>query len=289
MKMNRRSFVKNAAAAGLSTSAISTVSFSSQSPQKNSVPSRFIKDKKISRLIIGGNPFSGNAHAEPLVYSSELFKTYFTNEKVIETLDISVANGIDTFLGRIDANICGLMDKYKKRHGHYIPWIGQTAKKPMSGASKLEIAENIKMAVDHGATGIYLQGQSVDYWVRHNQMDEMKEHVEYIRSLGKLAGIGAHDIESIVATEEAQVNPDFYMKTFNSLEFECPNYPKTVSVMSQITTPWIAFKVLAAGRLEPEEGFVEALKANADFLCVGMFDFQVERNVKLMNKLLSST
>lgn len=289
MKMNRRSFVKNAAAVGLSASAVPTVSFSSQFAKNKSIPKRFIKDQEISRLIIGGNPFSGIAHAEPLVYSKELFKTYFTGDKVLEILDICVANGIDTFLGRIDNHICGLMDNFKKRRGSYMPWIGQTAKKPHSGATKPEVRENIKLAVDHGAMGVYLQGESVDYWVKNGQMDEIKEHVEYIRSLGTIAGVGAHDIDSIEAVEAAKVDTDFYMKTFNALEYNCPNFPKTVSLMSQIKKPWIAFKVLAAGRLEAKEGFAKALKAHADFLCVGMFDFQVERNVKLMNKLLSST
>jgi len=46
--------------------------------------------------------------------------------------------------------------------------------------------------------------------------------------------------------------------------------------------PVMAFKVLAAGAIEPRDGFNWALQHGADFLCVGMFDFQVVHNVNTM-------
>ena len=50
--------------------------------------------------------------------------------------------------------------------------------------------------------------------------------------------------------------------------------------MQTITRPWIAFKVLGAGVVKPKDGFSLALKMGADFLTVGMFDFQVKENVR---------
>ena len=52
--------------------------------------------------------------------------------------------------------------------------------------------------------------------------------------------------------------PDFYM-TF----------------MQHVKVPWIAFKVLAAGAIPPEDGFDFAFDSGADFVCAGMFDFQL--------------
>jgi hypothetical protein len=52
--------------------------------------------------------------------------------------------------------------------------------------------------------------------------------------------------------------------------------------MKTIKKPWIALKVLGAGRVLPEEGFDLAFKSGADFINVGMHDFQVESNISLV-------
>jgi hypothetical protein len=252
---------------------------------RNALPVRNIGKHKISRLIIGGNPFSYIAHSEPLVYSRDLFQHYFTHEKVVETLGLGQQFGINTFLGRIDSNVIGFLELYEKTHQKSIPWLAQTSAKPHRGATTKEIIANIKLAADHGATGIYFHGESADYLVQNGRTDEIKGYVDYIRELGLVAGIGAHEVETIEACEARNFQPDFYMKTFNSLEYCCPNFRRTGEVMASVEIPWIAFKVLAAGRIEPEEGFAMALDAGADFLCVGMFDFQVEEDVGIARSL----
>jgi hypothetical protein len=41
----------------------------------------------------------------------------------------------------------------------------------------------------------------------------------------------------------------------------------------------MGFKILAAGAIAPEDGFEWAFRNGADFICVGMFDFQVVDDV----------
>jgi hypothetical protein len=41
----------------------------------------------------------------------------------------------------------------------------------------------------------------------------------------------------------------------------------------------MGFKVLAAGAITPEDGFNWAFQNGADFICVGMFDFQIVNDV----------
>jgi hypothetical protein len=201
-------------------------------------------------------------------------------------LRLGTENGINTFLGRIDNNVIGFLKLYKKQTGKNMPWIAQTSAKPMSGAKKPDILKNIKLAADNGAMGIYLHGESADYLVEKDQIDEIVEYVAYSRELNKIAGIGAHKIDTIEACERVGLKPDFYMKTFNRMELYCPEFERTRETMGGIEIPWIAFKVLAAGRMMPEEGFETALQSDADFLCVGMFDFQVEENVQLFNQMI---
>ncbi len=51
--------------------------------------------------------------------------------------------------------------------------------------------------------------------------------------------------------------------------------------MAQREEPWIAFKVLAAGAIAPAKRFRHAFEGGADFICVGMYDFQLVENVNL--------
>ena len=51
--------------------------------------------------------------------------------------------------------------------------------------------------------------------------------------------------------------------------------------MASLTEPWIAFKVLAAGAIKPETGLKYAFENGADFVCLGMYDFQVVDDVNI--------
>jgi hypothetical protein len=51
--------------------------------------------------------------------------------------------------------------------------------------------------------------------------------------------------------------------------------------MSALPQPWIAYKVLAAGAIHPNEGFKHAFRNGADFICVGMYDFQIVEDVNI--------
>jgi NAD(P)H-dependent flavin oxidoreductase YrpB (nitropropane dioxygenase family) len=51
--------------------------------------------------------------------------------------------------------------------------------------------------------------------------------------------------------------------------------------MKTVTKPWVAFKVLAAGAINPQQGFAHAFRSGADFIAVGMFDFQLKQDCEL--------
>jgi hypothetical protein len=64
---------------------------------------------------------------------------------------------------------------------------------------------------------------------------------------------------------------------------------KTVEFMKGVTKPLIAFKILAAGAIHPKTGFRYAFENGADFICVGMFDFQVVDDVNTAIDVLPDT
>ena len=68
----------------------------------------------------------------------------------------------------------------------------------------------------------------------------------------------------------------------------CRDPEEVKKFMNTLKQPWIGFKVLAAGAIPPREGFRFAFESGADFLCVGMYDFQIVGNVNICMDILDS-
>ena len=250
-------------------------------------PTGKIGKLNVSRLICGGNLISGFAHSRDLIYVSPLLKRYFTDEKVFETLALCEAQGLNTAILRVDDDTIRILNRYRKERGSKIQWIAQAKATPK------DLTGDAQRAIDNGAVGAYLHGGVGDEFVQKGQVELIGKVLEHIRKNGVVAGIAGHSLEVPKACEKAGLKPDFYMKTFNSKKYwsagpvqrldsvweETPE--QTKAFMEEVDRPWIAYKVLGAGAIHPREGFGYAFQNGADFVCVGMFDFQVEEDVQL--------
>ena len=63
---------------------------------------------------------------------------------------------------------------------------------------------------------------------------------------------------------------------------------RAVEFVQRCKVPVMGFKVLAAGAIEPKDGFDWAFKNGADFICVGMFDFQIVNDVNICIETLEN-
>ena len=273
---------------------------------KGKVPAGKIKNAELSRIMIGGNLISGFAHARDLIYVSTWLKKYFTDEKVIETLWLCEACGINTAIFRCDENTIRIMEKYWSRGGK-VQWLAQTYPKG-------EDLSNVKQAIDHGAMGAFVMGGIADKIIVDNKIDDLRKPIEYIQNQGLIAGTAAHSMRVLETCVANGIKPDFYMKTFHSHKYWsatpidpanpdlpvdgedhnmahdniwCMSDKAVTDFFSKDETPWIAYKVFAAGAIKPEEGLKHAFNSGADFACVGMFDFQVVENANLAYSILN--
>ena len=249
---------------------------------------------KVTRLIVGGNLTSGFAHSRDLIYVSGLLREYFTDEKVFETWELCEQCGINTAVLRLDDHVIGLITKYWNERGGKLQWIAQVKITPDS------LAE-IKQAVDHGAVAVYIHGGVCDTVVDEKRIDLLAKAVQLTKDQGVLAGIAGHKVEVPIACEQAGVDPDFYMKTLHHRKYWsanrqpendniwCLTPEKTVDFMRGVKKPWIAYKVMAAGAIHPQEGFQYAFDNGADFVCAGMFDFQVREDAIIARTILTAT
>jgi hypothetical protein len=271
---------------------------------KGELPKGRIGGHEISRLVLGGNLIGGWAHARDLIYVSSLFKAYNTERKVYETLMLAESAGINSINIGFDSN--PLMAKYKRFAGSRIRVISQVA----PNMEKNDYFEEIHRAADYGADILQVQGNWCDWLVRDGKIDVVRKMMDRIRGLGFTAGLAAHSIESLVACEENGIVPDYYMKTMhhdrywsahpreNRHPFEvdgkeyldhnrfhnnmfCLFPERTVEFVGRSKVPVMGYKVLAAGAIEPKDGFQWAFDSGADFICVGMFDFQIVEDANL--------
>lgn len=296
---------------GVDTLSGATIKIGGQdiSELKKPIPSGKIGPHEISRMVAGGNLIGGWAHSRDLIYVSSLFRAYNTERKIFETLMLLETTGVNTINIGFPTN--ELMQKYKRLTGSKIKVISQVA----PDMENNDYFVNINKAIDYGVDIVQIQGNWCDWLVRDNRIDVIEKMLDRIRSQGYTAGLASHTVDALIACEEQGIIPDYYMKTMhhdkywsahpmeNRVPFEVDgkNYldhnkfhnnifclfpDRTVEFVQRATVPVMGFKVLAAGAITPEDGFEWAFRNGADFICVGMFDFQVVQNANIANDVL---
>lgn len=284
-------------------SADSEAAAPSPSGDGDAIPCGKIGNVKISRLLLGGNLVSGYMHARDLKYVNPLFRAYANEEKILETLKIAEEHGINT----VFESGANFIDRYNRECGGHMQFIPHI--RVDLGQSEKSLKDHIQKQVDSGAVALYVWGVAGDRLVQAGKIDSIAKAVELGKAHNLPVGVGGHSLLVPIACEKHQVPCDFYVKTLHSDNYPsatpkesrkefiwldggegwydnmwCINPEETIEFMKTVTKPWLAFKVLAAGAFYPRDGFKYAFTGGADFIAVGMFDFQIEQNCEQVRK-----
>jgi uncharacterized membrane protein YphA (DoxX/SURF4 family) len=274
----------------VTSATVKTFQFASLKELKGKVPLGRIGALKISRLIMGGNLIGGWAHSRDLIYVSKLVKAYHSDQKVFDTLQLAEQCGVNTLL--TNPQLSRVINAYWRKAGGNIQFVSDCGYKD-------DVMTGIQMSIDGGAQACYIQGQLTDIYVQEGRFDLISKAVEEIRKNKMPAGIGGHYLQTIKACVEKGIKPDFWVKTLHTIDYWsakptpehdniwCANPDETIDFMNGLAEPWIAFKILAAGAIDPKEGIPFAFNGGADFICVGMYDFQLVDDANIAMEVLT--
>lgn len=242
------------------------------------VPTVCLGSMNVSRLIIGGNPFSGFSH-QSRERSTEMV-AWYSDERIIEALFQAQELGLNACLCRGDDHITRVLKRFWDEGGT-LRWIAQTnsrAETAVAGA---------RYCLDHGASACYLHGGVMDHYLAQQRFDDLHAFAEAVKAGGVPVGVAGHMPEDFIWAEE-NLALDFYMVSYYnpSPRQDIPHHDPAaaeqflpedrearVAAITRLRKPVIHYKVLAAGRSEPVEAltYAAAHMRAGDAVCVGVY------------------
>jgi hypothetical protein len=270
----------------------------------NLLPTIRLGTRRVTRLILGGNPVYGHSHFNQL-YSQQL-RDYHTRERVVELLKACAAAGINTWQNSYTERT--VQDVLRCREeGIPFNWL------LLGKGNWVERPEYIEEAAAFKPLGIAPHGSSSERLHRAGRLRVLRDMLKRIRQTGVLVGLSAHNPQIIELAEEQHWDVDYYMccmyyinrprEEFEKLLGEAPlgeiylpsDRQKMLRVIRAASKPCLAYKVLAAGRANlsstgVRQAFQETLAAikPTDGMIVGMFQQlgdQVGVNARVVREL----
>lgn len=237
-----------------------------------------IGDLRISRFVLGSNPFSGFSHQGP--ERDQEMRRFFTTEKIKETLREAEAAGITALVARTDHHVMRVLLEYWDQGGA-LTWCAQTC--PEVGDHRTCVTR----AAGGGAKACHIHGGVMDFLYAQGRLDEIPPVVQMIHDHGMQAGIAAHNPD-VIRWAEDHLDVDYYLCSYYNAAHR-DERAEHVSGMKEwfleedrrvmteliggLSRPVVHYKVLAAGRNDPREAFAHVARSMrpSDAVCVGIY------------------
>jgi hypothetical protein len=233
---------------------------------------------RVSRFILGSNPFSGFSHQGG--EWDMAMRHYFTTARIKAVIREAEALGVNTLIARADHHVLRLLLEYWDEGGT-IQWFAQTC--PEVGSPEV----SVERAAAYGAKACHIHGGVMDFLYAQGRLGEVPGIVAKIRDRGMLAGVAGHDPRTHEWARD-HLDIDFHMcshynpipreenaehRSGTAERYEAADRDRMVRVIATIDRPVIHYKVLAAGRNDPAAAFrfTAAHMRAGDAVCVGVF------------------
>jgi hypothetical protein len=236
-----------------------------------------IGDFKVSRLLLGSNPFSGFSH-QGLDRDEEMVRHY-TVARIKETLFEGERLGLTAFVARTDFHIIRTLREYRDEGG-VLTWMAQTC--PEVGPGEV----CVRRAAGAQAAACHIHGGVMDDLVAHGRGEEAKAVVEMIRERGMKAGIAGHTTR-VFEWARDHLDVDYYMCSYYNPtpraadpehvhgakeEYRPKDREAMVKTIATLSKPVVHYKIMAAGRNDPRRAFEFCRRhmRPEDLVCVGV-------------------
>lgn len=249
----------------------------------------------LSRLLLGSNPFSGFSHQG--VARDERMVRHYTVARIKEALFDAERLGITGLVARTDFHVMRMLVEYRDEGGR-LQWLAQTC--PEVGDSEA----CARRAARGGAVACHIHGGVMDHLVAKGRASEVEPAITLIRSLGMKAGIAGH-VPAVFEWAERNLDVDYYMCCYYNPtprsgdpehvhgaveEYREEDRRAMTELIQSLSRPAIHYKVLAAGRNDPDRAFAycRAKMRPQDLACIGVFTGDdprmLETDVRLFEK-----
>ena len=233
---------------------------------------------EVSRLIVGGNPFSGFSHQTP--DRDRDMRHWYTVERIKETLRKAAAAGITAHISRADHHVIRYLMEFWDEGG-VLTWLAQTC--PEVGS----VMRGVENAIGGGAKACHLHGGMMDHLFAAGQLQEIPGAIARLKEAGLAAGIAGHN-PAVFEWAEENLDVDYYMCSYYNPQprethaehihgmtedFNDRDRQVMTRTIAKLRRPVIHYKVLAAGRTPPREAlaFVAQHLRAQDAVCVGVW------------------
>jgi len=246
-----------------------------------------------TRLIIGANPFGGFSHQTP-ERDAEMV-AYNTPERIRETWARAEAAGIKTMITNNETQqVLEAVIPYIAGGGP-LQWIAQ-----VSDSRCASMEEAVDKSVQIGCKALYFHGGIVDKLYSEQDADSLRAWVAHARSCGVPVGVAGHAPETHYWVDSLDL-VDFHVVCFfncGSLhagkghKFRLADLAPAAECRRCLAKPCIAYKIMAAGRIDPTMALEYAFEniKPIDVVNVGMHrgdkDDVVEEDVAIVRGLL---
>ena len=250
---------------------------------------------KVTRLILGANPFGGFSHQSP--ERDKAMIAFNTGERIKETWQRAHAAGINTMITNNETpHVIQAVREYLAAGGP-LQWIAQMASR--NHASMLDAVDE---AVAIGAKAMYFHGGLTDDCFARQDDKTLRSWVERARSHKVPVGVAAH-VPAAHDWVDSLKLVDFHVVCFFNCgsvhakaghRFRLGDAYRAVECIRRLQKPCIGYKIMGAGRIDAAMAFEFAFDniKPTDVVNVGMHrgdkDNMVEEDVALVQRMLTT-